>query len=52
MSGGEDDAAWQLAVIYYVAEHWDTQARGLDSVHLVAEIEGGPNFRRNWTSNR
>jgi hypothetical protein len=52
MAGGEANAAWQLAVVYYVAEHWDTQARGLDSVHFVAEIEGRPNFRKNWTSNR
>jgi hypothetical protein len=52
LAGGEANAAWQLAVAYYVAEHWDIQARGLDSVHFVAEIEGRPNFRKNWTSNR
>jgi len=52
MSGGEDDAAWQLAVTYYVAEHWDVQASGLDTVHFVAKIEGRPNLRKFWTSNR
>jgi hypothetical protein len=52
MSGGEDNAAWQTAVVYYVAEYWDTQVRGLDSVHFVANIEGAPCFRRNWTSNK
>ena len=34
------------------AEHWDVQASGLDTLHLVAEIEGGPNYRKFWTSNR
>ena len=52
MSGGEPNAAWQLAVVCYVALYWETQARGLDSIHFVASIEGGPNFRKNWTSNR
>jgi hypothetical protein len=52
MTGGEANAAWQLAIIYYIAEYWDTHARGLDTVHLVADIEGHPNFRRNWTSRR
>jgi len=52
MEGGEANAAWQLAVIYYVAEYWDVHARGLDSVHFVANIEGRPNFRKNWTSNK
>lgn len=52
MSGGEPNAAWQLAVVYYVAEYWDTRASGLDSMHLVANIEGEPNFRKNWTSNK
>ena len=50
MSGGVPNAAWQLAVVYYVAEYWDVHARGLDSVHFVANIEGKPNFRKNWTS--
>ncbi len=52
IKGGIPNAAWQIAVVYYVAEHWDTQVRGLDSVHFVANIEGKPHFRRNWTSNR
>lgn len=52
MSGGEPNAAWQLAVTCYVAQYWETQARGLDSIHFVASIDGGPNFRKNWTSNR
>ena len=52
VSGGEDDAAWQTAVTYYIAEYWDTQVRGLDSVHFVADIDGRPCFRRNWTSNK
>jgi hypothetical protein len=52
IEGGVDNAAWQLAVIYYVAEYWDTHARGLNSVHFVANIEGQPNFRKNWTSNK
>ena len=49
---GEDNAAWQLAVTYYIAEFWDVNAPGLDSVHFVAAIEGEPNFRKNWTSNK
>lgn len=52
MSGGEDNAAWQTAVAYYVAEYWDTQVRGLQSIHVVANIEGEPCFRKNWTSNK
>jgi hypothetical protein len=52
MSGGEDNAAWQTAVVYYVAEYWDTQIRGLDSLHFIANIDGEPCFRRNWTSNK
>ena len=52
MSGGEDNAAWQTAVVYYVAEHWDTTVPGLDSVHVVSAIEEVPCFRRNWTSNK
>jgi hypothetical protein len=52
MSGGEDNAAWQTAVVYYVAEYWDTQIRGLESLHFIANIDGEPCFRRNWTSNK
>jgi hypothetical protein len=52
LQGGEDNAAWQMAVAYYIAEYWDTQTRGLDTVHFVASIEGQPCYRRNWTSNR
>ena len=52
MSGGEDNAAWQTAVVYYIAEYWDTHIRGLQSLHFVANIDGAPCFRRNWTSNR
>ncbi|WP_165074889.1 hypothetical protein [Paludisphaera rhizosphaerae] len=52
MSGGEPNAAWQLAVACYVGLYWETQAKGLDSIHFVASIDGGPNFRKNWTSNR
>lgn len=52
MTGGEEDAAWQLAAVCYVAQHWETKARGLNSVHLLANVEGGPNFRKNWTSNK
>lgn len=52
MQDGEDNAAWQLAVTYYIAEFWDTNARGLDSLHFVAAIDGEPCFRRNWTSNK
>lgn len=50
--GGEPNAAWQLAVIYYVAEYWATQTRGLQSLHFVSSIEGEPNFRKYWTSNK
>jgi hypothetical protein len=35
MRGGEDNAAWQLAITAYVAEHWDVHARGLDTLHLT-----------------
>ena len=35
-----------------IAEYWDTQARGVDTVHFVANIEGGPNFRKHWSSNK
>lgn len=52
LSGGEPNAAWQLAVVCHVAQHWETQARGLQDVHFVASIEGKPNVRKNWTSNR
>lgn len=52
ISGGEPDAAWQFAVLYYIAEYWDTRARGLDTLHFLAEIDGEPSFRRNWTSRR
>jgi hypothetical protein len=52
LSGGEENAAWQTAVVYYIAEYWDTQIRGLDSLHFVANIDGAPCFRRNWTSNK
>jgi hypothetical protein len=52
MRGGEDNAAWQLAITAYVAEHWDVHARGLDTLHFVAAIDGEPNFRQNWTSNK
>lgn len=52
MSGGEPNAAWQLAVTYYIAEYWDIHARGLDTLHVVAEIDGRPSFRRNWTSRK
>ena len=52
ISGGVDDAAWQLAVVNYVADHWSIQERGLNSVHLIARIEREPGFRRYWTSNR
>lgn len=50
--GGPDDAAWQLAVTNYVADHWSIQERGLDSVHVLACIERAPGLRRYWTSNR
>jgi hypothetical protein len=50
--GGEENAAWQTAVVYYVAEYWDTIVRGLDSLHFLARIEEEPCFRRNWTSNK
>lgn len=52
MSGGEENAAWQTALVYYIAEYWDTRYRGLDSLHFVANIDGKPCFRKNWTSNR
>ncbi len=52
LEGGIDDAAWQLGVVNYVADHWSIQERGLDSVHLVAQVEREPGFRRYWTSNR
>lgn len=52
VSGGESNAAWQLAVLYYIAEYWDINARGLDDIHFVANIDGQPNFRKFWTSNR
>ena len=52
ISGGEDNAAWQTAVVYYVAEYWDTHVRGLQSLHFISNIEGAPCFRKNWTSNR
>ncbi|WP_205679170.1 hypothetical protein, partial [Aquisphaera insulae] len=52
LSSDPDIAAWQLAVTHYVAEYWDVHARGLDTVHFVAEIEGCPNFRKYWTSNK
>ena len=52
ISGGESNAAWQLAVIYYIAEHWAVSERGIDSIHFVANIEGKPCFRKNWTSNK
>ncbi|TWU14657.1 hypothetical protein CA54_35260 [Symmachiella macrocystis] len=52
ISGGEPNAAWQLAVIYYIALHWDVNITGLNNIHFIANIEGRPNFRKNWTSNR
>lgn len=52
LEGGIDDAAWQLGVVNYVADHWSIQERGLDSVHLLATVEREPGFRRYWTSNR
>ena len=52
LSGGENDASWQLAVTYYIAEYWDTHIKGLQNVHFVADIETRPNFRQFWTSNR
>ena len=52
MRGGEDNAAWQMAITAYVAEHWDVHALGLDTLHVVAAIDGEPNFRQNWTSNK
>jgi hypothetical protein len=50
--GGEENAAWQTAVTYYIAEYWDTTVRGLDSLHFLARIDEKPCFRRNWTSNK
>ncbi|TWU07571.1 hypothetical protein [Stieleria varia] len=52
MSGGVANAAWQTAVTYYIAEYWDTRVRGLDSMHILTNIDGKPSFRRNWTSNK
>ncbi|MEZ6072495.1 MAG: hypothetical protein R3C10_20090 [Pirellulales bacterium] len=50
LSGGEENAAWQLAATSYVATHWWTKWRGLESVHLLADIQGKPVFRPNWTN--
>jgi hypothetical protein len=47
MTGGIENAAWQTAVEYYVAEYWDRQVSGLDSMHFVTSIDGAPCFRRN-----
>ncbi|WP_165246186.1 hypothetical protein [Paludisphaera soli] len=52
VSGGQDDVGWQLAVACYVAQYWEIEARGLDSIHLLTDIEDRPNFRANWTSNK
>jgi hypothetical protein len=52
VSGGMEEAAWQFAVLTYIAEYWDVRTRGLDTVHLLADIESKPNFRRHWTSNK
>jgi hypothetical protein len=52
VSGGMDQAAWQFAVLTYIAEYWDVNAKGLDSLHMLANIESKPNFRRHWTSNK
>lgn len=52
VSGGMEEAAWQFAVLTYIAEYWDVHTRGLDTVHLLADIESKPNFRRHWTSNK
>jgi hypothetical protein len=49
---GVENVAWQLAVTYYIAEYWGTHAKGLNGIHFVANIEGQPNFRKNWTSNK
>jgi hypothetical protein len=50
LNGGVENAAWQLAVTAYIATHWWTVWRGLEAMHFLAEIEGKPEFRSNWTN--
>lgn len=52
IQGGLDNAAWQTAVLIYIASYWNLLDRGLQDVHFVARIQGSPNYRRKWTSNK
>lgn len=52
IEGGVNTAAWQTAVLSYIGSFWNLNERGLDTLHFITRIEGQPNYRKNWTSNK
>ena len=36
----------------HIGEHWDVSTTGLDTLHFLANMDGKPNTRQFWTSNR
>jgi len=50
VSGGGDGVGYQFAVVVYIGNHlrWVAGPR-IESMHLIAQIEGKPNPRRTWT---
>ncbi|MFO1022009.1 MAG: hypothetical protein U0903_15150 [Planctomycetales bacterium] len=47
ITGGLENAAWQVAMISYVARAlWGRQAKELEAVHFLANIQGQPNFSK------
>ncbi len=52
VEGGRDGAGYQYALMLYVALHLKMVAGPrLNRMHLVAQIEWKPNFRKNWREN-
>jgi hypothetical protein len=48
VSGGGERAGFHFAALVYVALHARSVTKRLHAIHLVADIEGRPNFRKTW----
>jgi hypothetical protein len=48
VSGGGNSVGFHFAVLVYLALHTRSVVKPLQAMHLVANIEGGPLYRKTW----